>query len=120
MQIINRNANDDKVVIQWSKAAPKITRSKPVLYLFDNKNKIFFESKELSKLTGKHQLVRENDTQLYLTRKFMNVRQKKLTMFENESFGFEETPYSKCGIPHKGSISFSMDRRTGPSRISND
>lgn len=61
MQVIN-NYGDPQVVVQWSTASPATSHHEAVVYLFDDKNKIFYESKELSRLSGTHQLVRENDT----------------------------------------------------------
>jgi hypothetical protein len=83
MQVINKRRAHDSVVIRWSTSSPATPHPEPVVYLFDADNTIFYDSPHLSKLSGATQLVRENDTQTHLKRKFMDVMQKKLTVFDN-------------------------------------
>ena len=75
MQVINgQGPRGRSVVIQWSTQSPRVFNPNPVVYLFDDQNKVFYESKHLSELADAHQLVRENDTQLFLKRKFKDIR----------------------------------------------
>lgn len=69
-----------------------------VVYLHDEADKPFYQSPKLSRIMRSQQLVLENDTQLYLVRKFLHARQQKLTKFDNKSFGLESA-YSNCGVP---------------------